>query len=65
MIAAITQKAIDLAAAGMSASEATAFVVQGKSISCGAVRRIEVVVAAYLRRLDAERAVRRMEVGRG
>ena len=52
-------RAIDLVASGWSPSEATAFVVMGKSISPDAVRRIELIAGSYLRRLDAERAVRR------
>jgi hypothetical protein len=58
-MSAITTRAIELAAAGMSPSEATAFAVQGRSISASAVQRVEMIVSAYLRRLDAERAIRR------
>lgn len=59
MISRLTSAAIDLVASGWSASDATAFVIMGKSVSPDAVRRIELIAAAYLRRLDAERAIRR------
>lgn len=59
MISRLTSAAIDLVASGWSPSEATAFVVMGKSVSPDAVRRIELISGAYLRRLEAERAIRR------
>lgn len=59
MIAAITSRAIALVASGMSPSDATALVVMGKSVSPGAIQRIELIASAYLRRLEAECAVRR------
>lgn len=59
MISRLTSAVIDHVAAGMSPSEATALVVMGKHISADAVRRIELVAGAYMRRLEAERAIRR------
>lgn len=56
---AITARAIEYVAAGHSPSDATVLAVQGRSISPAAIRRVEMIASAYLRRLDAERAVRR------
>jgi hypothetical protein len=56
---AITTRALEHVAAGHSPSDATVLAVQGRSISPEAIRRVEMIASAYLRRLDAERAVRR------
>jgi hypothetical protein len=55
----LTAAAIELCRIGFSASEATAFVVQGRNISPAAINRIESVVAADLAKCRRESAKRR------
>jgi hypothetical protein len=60
VISAITTRALELAAAGMSPSEATAMAVMGRSISAAAVIRVEAIVSADLRRRQRQAAERRV-----
>jgi hypothetical protein len=56
---AITTRALEHVAAGMSPSDAAVLATMGRSISPAAIRRVELIASAYLRRLDSERAIRR------